>query len=248
MTTEDPAHPSIARQVPATGAGAGGTLLRRILLFGVPLVVGVTSVIHPLSLTNPGHEHEDGIYAQLGDEAGLAVGVHVVQLVMFGLLALSVWVAIRELRGRAAQVSRWALLPFVVFYTAFDSLVGIGTGGLVREGRQLPAADQDAAERLVNAYSESLLTGDPNVFALLGAAAWFVALVAAAVAWHRAGASRLTTAALALGGLVFAIGHPAPFGTIGMAFLLLAYWRLEMVEPKRRGFPRLSEPSQAGRS
>lgn len=234
MTTENPPDPRIARRIPATGAGAGGTLLRRILLLGTPLVAGVVSVIHPGSLTNPGHEHEDGIYAQIGDQANLFLGVHVVQLVVFGLLTLSVWVAIRDLRGLAARISRWALLPFVVFYTAFDSLVGIGTGVLIREGRQLPAADQDAAERLVNAYSDSLLTGDPNVFAFLGAAAWFVALIAAAVAWHRAGASRLTTASLALAGLVFAIGHPAPFGTIGMAFLLLAFWRLEMVEPARR--------------
>lgn len=215
------------------GASRAGALSRRLLLLTVPVVVGVVSVIHPGSLTNPFHEHEEGIYDQLGDEAGLFVAVHIVQLIAFGLLALSVWVAIAGLRGRAAQVGRWALLPFIVFYTAFDALVGIGTGTLVREGREMPAADQAADERLVNAYSDTLITGDPNVFAFIGTTAWFVALVAAAIAWRRAGAGRLTTAALALAGVVFAIGHPAPFGVVGMAFLLLAFWRLEFVEPRR---------------
>jgi hypothetical protein len=233
MTTENSPHPGIAGKTQATGASAGGALLRRVLLLGVPLAVGVVSVIHPGSLTNPGYEDEEGHYAQIGDQADLFITVHIIQMVLFGLLALGVWVAIRELRSVAAQVARWALLPFLVFYTAFDSLVGIGMGTLVREGHQLSAADQDVAERLTNAYGGSLISGDPNVFAFLGSAAWFVALVAATLAWRRAGASALTVAALALGGLVFAIGHPAPTGTIGMVFLLLAFWRLEFVESRR---------------
>jgi len=234
MTTDNPAHAMGSAEAARPDARALGTVLRRTLLLGVPLAVGAISMIHPGSVTNPGHEHEEGLYAQIGDQAELFIAVHVIQMVLFGLLGLSVWVAIRRLRGVAAQVARWALLPFLVFYTAFDSLVGIGTGVLVREGRQMPAADQDVAGGLTNAYGDSLLTGDPNVFALLGSTAWFVALVAAAIAWRRGGASRLTVAALALAGLVFAIGHPAPFGTIGMAFLLIAYWRLELVEPRRR--------------
>ena len=234
MTEEEPMS---SRKQPETIGGEVarplGTLPRRCLLFGVPLLVGIFSLIHPGSLTNPGHDDEEGIYAQLADQADLFIAVHIVQLVLFPLLALSVWVAIRELRGTAAQVARWALLAFAVFYTAFDTLVGIGTGVLVREGRQLPAADQDAAERLVNDYSESLIAGDANVFAYLGSAAWLIALVAAALAWRRAGAGWLTTAALALSGVAFGFAHPAPYGTIGMALLLVAYWRLELKEPSR---------------
>lgn len=246
MSTDNPAQAIVSAEAARPGTGALGTLLRRTLLLGVPLAAGAVSVIHPGSMTNPGHEHEEGLYAQIGDQAELFIAVHVIQMVLFGLLALSVWVAIRQLRGAAAQTARWALLPFLVFYTAFDSLVGIGTGVLVREGRQMSAADQDVAGSLTNAYGDSLLTGDPNVFALLGSAAWFVALIAAAIAWRREGASKLTVAALALAGLVFAIGHPAPFGTIGMAFLLVAYWRLEFVEsrahPPRRSSARRVEP------
>jgi hypothetical protein len=233
MATQNPVPALRAADASRADARATGTLLRRTLLLGVPLAVGVISVIHPGSMTNPGHEHEEGHYAQIGDQADLFIAVHIIQMVLFGLLALSVWVAIRELRGVAAQVGRWALLPFLVFYTAFDSLVGIGMGVLVREGRQLSAADQDVAERLTNAYGGSFLAGDPNVFAFLGSAAWLVAVIAVAIAWRRRGASTLTVAALALAGLVFAFGHPAPFGTIGMAFLLIAYWRLEFVESRR---------------
>jgi len=233
MATQNPAPALGATDVAGPDVRVIGTVARRALLFGVPLAVGAVSLIHPGSVANPTHDHETGYYAQLGDKADLFIAVHIVQMILFGLLALSVWVAVRELRGVAAQVVRWALLPFLVFYTAFDAMVGIGTGVLVREGHRLPAADQDVAERLTNAYGGTLISGDPNVFAFLGSAAWLVALVAAALAWRRGGAGTPTIAALALAGLVFAIGHPAPFGTIGMAFLLLAYWRLELVEPRR---------------
>lgn len=245
MATKDPASALGATGVARPDMRVIGTIARRALLFGVPLAVGAVSLIHPGSIANPTHDDETGHYAQLGDKADQFIAVHIVQMILFGLLALSVWVAIRELRGVAAQVARWALLPFLVFYTAFDAMVGIGTGVLVREGRRLPAADQDVAERLTNAYGDTLITGDPNVFAFLGSVAWFVALVAAALAWRRAGAGTLTVAALALAGLVFAIGHPAPFGTIGMAFLLIAYWRLELVEP-RRGRATAGRPRRVG--
>jgi hypothetical protein len=221
-------------QAATRGVGGTSTLLRRCLLFGVPLAVAVFSLIHPGSLSNTGHEDAEGIYDQLADQADLFIAVHIVQLFLFGLLALSVWMAVAELREVAAQVARWALLPFLVFYSAFDSLVGIGTGVLVRDGHEMPAADQDAVERLVNSYNESFITGDPNVFTYLGTASWLVALIAAAVAWRRAGAGWLTTGALALAGIVFAVGHPSPTGTIGMAILLVAYWRLEFTERGRR--------------
>lgn len=124
-------------------------------------------------------------------------------------------------------MSRVALLVFVVVYTAFDSVQGIAVGVLVQKGQALPEAEQGGAISLIEAYQDSLITGYLNILGGLGSIAWLVALVAAAVALRKAGAGTLAVACLVLAGVVFAIGHPAPFGPIGMVFLLIAAWRLE---------------------
>jgi len=59
----------------------------------------------------------------------------VVQLVLLGLLAATLWLLVEGSSSRAATVCRVALVPFLAFYSAFDAVVGVGTGmtvGLVR--------------------------------------------------------------------------------------------------------------------
>ena len=201
-------------------------LVRRLLLFGVPLAVAALGLIHPGGVTNPGHEG-DTIYHELRDQADLFIAVHLVQLVVFSLLGLTVWFLLRDVRGTAAAVSRVALLVFVVVYTAFDSVQGIAVGVLVQKGQGLPEAEQGGAISLIEAYQDSLITGYLNILGGVGSIAWIVALVAAAVALRKAGAGTLAVACVTLAGVVFGIGHPAPFGPIGMVFLLIAAWRLE---------------------
>ena len=42
--------------------------------------------------------------------------------------AAAVYVLMRDVEGTAARVSRIALIPFVIFYGAFETLQGIGVG------------------------------------------------------------------------------------------------------------------------
>jgi hypothetical protein len=206
-------------------------LARRLLLFGVPLAVAALGLIHPGSITNPA---PDGgtIFRQLQDQADLFIGVHLVQLVVFGLLALVVWCLIDGLEGWVATVSRVALLVFVVVYTALDSVAGIAVGVLVREGHGLQAQEQSGANSLIEAYQDSWITGELNVLGGLGSLAWLIALLAAGGALRRAGAGMLVVGCVILAGVVFAVGHPAPFGTIAMVFLLIAIWGLEAGRPR----------------
>ena len=216
-------------------------LVRRLLLFGVPLAVAALGLIHPGGATNPGHDG-DTIYEQLRDQADLFIAVHLLQLVVFSLLALVVWCLIDGLRGPAATVSRVALLVFAVVYAAFDSVQGIAVGVMVQKGHDLAEAEQGAVRDLIEGYQDSLITGYFNVLGGLGSLAWLVALVAAAVALRRAGAGTLAVVCLVLAGVVFGIGHPAPFGPIGMGFLLIAIWRLEAARRVRAGGPASDEP------
>jgi hypothetical protein len=205
-------------------------LMRRLLLFGVPLAVLVLGLFHPGGLTNPAGDG-DTLFEQLRDQAGLFIVIHLIQLVVFGLLALVVWRLIDGLGGWVATVSRVALLAFVVIYTAFDSVAGIAVGVLVREGHGLRADQQDGAIGLIEAYQDSWITGELNVLGGFGALAWLIALVAAAAALRKAGSGALAVTCLVLAGVVFAVGHPAPFGPIGMVLLLVAIWRQEAAGP-----------------
>jgi hypothetical protein len=218
--------------------------VRRLLLFGVPLTVAALGLIHPGSLTNSVPDG-DTLFQQLRDQADLFIVVHLVQLVVFSLLALVVWCLIDGLHGPAATVSRVALLVFVVFYTAFDSVAGIAVGVLVQKGHELPASDQDGASSLIEAYQDSWITGELNVLALVGTMAWLIALVAAAWALRRAGGGTLAVGCMILSGVVFSIGHPAPFGPIGMGFLLIAIWRLEADRRSKTTGPTSGDPRQS---
>jgi hypothetical protein len=46
------------------------------------------------------------------------------------------------LTSTAARVSRVALLPYLVFYSAFDAVVGLSNGLVVQHGSELPPAEQ----------------------------------------------------------------------------------------------------------
>lgn len=125
----------------------------------------------------------------------------------------------------------------MVIYTAFDSVAGIAVGVLVREGNGLGADDRPGAIALVEAYQDSWITGELNVLGGLGALVWLIALVAAAAALRNAGSGALTVTCLVLAGVVFALGHPAPFGPIGMVLLLVAIWRQEAAGRLRAAAP-----------
>ena len=56
--------------------------------------------------------------------------IHVVQLLLILLLAVAIHWLTDGLTSTAARISRVALLPYLVFYSAFDAGVGRATGWL----------------------------------------------------------------------------------------------------------------------
>ena len=113
------------------------------------------------------------------------------------------------LQSRAATVSRIALVVFLVFYTAYEVTVGLGTGILAEYANGLPAAEQAVVADAIQYYNEDNILGDPmSVSLALGLLGWMVAMIAAAVAFRRSGAGWPLTLLVGLTAL-FAI-HPPP--------------------------------------
>ena len=186
--------------------------LRRVFLVATPLALAIVLWFHP-----PGGEN---VYEGVRDDVGAWLFVHTAFLLFTPLIAIAVFLLLNGLKGRAATVSRVALIFFLVFYTAWEVTIGVGTGILVDYANGLPAAEQAVVADAIQDYNRNAIVADPSVSFVLGALGWFVALVAAAVAFTRAGAGWPVTLLVGFAAL-FAV-HPPPIGPIGLVCLAAA--------------------------
>jgi len=196
--------------------------LRMLVVFGTPVAFATTGFLH-LVPWPAGSAIE--IYTRLRDHATLWIAIHVVQLVLILLLAVAVYWLTEGLTSTAARLSRMALLPYLVFYSAFDTIVGVSRGLVAHYGSQLPAAQQAVLPGVTDALSAIWHPVTFTIF-LIGTLSWAVAVVAAAVALRRAGASWTATIPLALAGVIGAYDHAAPYGPVAMALFLFAAYVL----------------------
>lgn len=192
--------------------------VRRLFLVGIPISFALLLVFHPLP--------DNGIYDGLHDHSRRWQVVHVTQLVFIGLLAVMMYLLVEGTAGRWTTVSRWALLPFVLFYGAFEAVTGIGTGVLIDHARTLPDDEQVVAAGIIEAYWDNRIAGNVSVFSVIGALSWLVAVVGAVVALRRIGAPRSALVLPGLGGLLFAISHAPPFGPVALVLIAAAVVRL----------------------
>ena len=178
---------------------------------GVPLAWAVVLLLHP---TGEG----DDFYPVIADEVTPWLVVHVATLLFVPLLGAVVFLLLRGVEGTAARVSRVALASFVVFYTAWEVVVGIGLGVLTDEVNALPAADRATGASLVEGFADSGLV---RVMELVGTGSLLVALTAAGIAFRGAGASIVVPALFVLAAIPIA-WHVTPFGQFGLALFVVA--------------------------
>jgi hypothetical protein len=184
-------------------------------LIGVPVAWAVLLMFHP------GGEATD-VYASARDDVTAFLVVHLGMLLFIPLMAAAVYLLLRGLPGTAAKVARISLIPFVIFYSAWETLQGIANGVLVDQVNALPEADRGVGAELVQDFAESPLVRDLGVFAVPGSLGLIVALIAAGVALKRE-ADAPTSVAVLLGISGFLItAHPPPFGPTGLALFVAA--------------------------
>jgi hypothetical protein len=187
-------------------------LLRRLFLVATPLAFAVVLLFHP-----PGGE---AVYEGVKDDVGAWLFVHTGFLLLTPLLGIAAYWLLNGLDSRAATVSRVALIFFLVFYTAYEVTVGIGTGILVDYANGRPAAEQAVLADAIQDLNRNAIVSDPSIALVLGALGWAVAMLAAAVAFRRAGAGWLPTVLLGLAS-AFVI-HPPPVGPIALVCFAVA--------------------------
>lgn len=203
------------------------TLLRRLVLLGTPLVLGILEIWHP---TPSGTE---STFDVIVNNADWWFTLHILQLPLFGLMALAVYLLVDGLHGWAATISRIGAWFFLVFYIALDSVLGIAGGVIARGAHRLPADQQALVARQLEEFAFSPIVGGggPSLIGILGPLGWVTAVVGAAIALRRAGVPRLPSILIGLSA-IFAV-HSWPTGSLGLAFFLLGAGLAEYARSKR---------------
>jgi len=188
-------------------------VLRRVVLLGAPLALAILEIFHPERPNSASEAVEQGVWF---------MWFHFIQLPLIGLMALAVYLLTEGLEGRAVMVSRWSIGVFAVFFSAYDAAAGIGTGYALRNAQGLSAGAQEAIYEAVKDMPVlSLIFG----LSIVGTLGWVVALIAAARALRRAGASLGPFILLILAGVFLMGGHPYPAGTLAFgSFFVAAAW------------------------
>jgi hypothetical protein len=196
--------------------------LRRALLLAPPFALAVLEIFHP---------QPDFSVQGLLDASIWFAWFHVIQLVLTGLVALSVMLLAADYGRANAWTTRLGIGAFLVFFGAYDTLAGIGTGLAMHTARDLPGAQQEGVFAVVKDWP-----GVSAVFALsiVGTLGWVVAVGALALAARRLGASRPEWIALALAAVFLMGGHPFPQGTLAFGSLFVAVLIHEWGSPSHK--------------
>src|SRR5690242_5169703 len=122
-----PPRPSMCRPGQPETRMKQPAILRKLVIFGVPLVLGLIETAHPALWPN------DPIFPVVHAIATWWTVLHVLQVPLFALLGLAVLFLIEELKTPFATISRYSIILFIVVYPAFDAAVGISSGLICRK-------------------------------------------------------------------------------------------------------------------
>ena len=195
--------------------------LTRTLPFAAPLALAAMLTFHP------GGEGET-LYEVLSGQGDAAVAVHLTMLVLLAPLAYAAYRLTAGLPGRAATLSRWALVPFVVLFAAWEATQGITMGLLANHADTLAGAERSALAGTIDMLHQSPLLGDAGIVGTLANLSWMVCMVAAAVALRRTGAGALVVTLVSLSALF--VLHAVLIGPIALACLTAAGLLLSRTE------------------
>lgn len=184
--------------------------LRRVLLLVPPLLLAGLEIAHPRPQMN---------VQAIMDASTWFATFHVIQLALIGLVAVSV-LLLADNYGRATSwPTRIGIGMFMVFFSAYDTLAGIGTGLAMRSARGLSAAQQEGVFLVVKDWPG---LAAPFVLSILGTAGWVVAVGGLALAARRQAAPRREWLVLGLAAVFLMAGHPFPGGTLAFGSFFVA--------------------------
>jgi hypothetical protein len=191
------------------------TTALRAFLVGAPLAFAALLTQHPMGTGD--------LYTEVSENVTPWLVVHYGGAVFFPLMALVIWLLIRDVSGRAATIARFALPVYAVFYTVWEAIFGIANGLLANTGNGLSGAERQGVGEAVSDIVSSPIFGEMGVLVSVGSVAWWIGIAGAIMALKQMGVSRAALVLLGLGGLMawhVPIGPPALVCLSAAAYLI----------------------------
>lgn len=206
----EPEPEPVSAEADVPGPDERETWLRRGLFFVAVAGYIVLGVLHPFEI-------------EVGDETTLYLTLHLVQPLFILFLAWGIWLLVKDLPGRAAQVARIAIVPYAIVYSMLDAIAGVALGQLVREAKGTSPADAAVVQRMLDGGTDYI----GMVIFFASGLIWFAAAGSAAIAVKQIGGLG-PTLLMVVGAAIFGIAHPFPPGPIGMTLFGLGLVWLEL--------------------
>ena len=188
-----------------------------IIVFS-PLILGIIEFFHPVGSSN------QTPFQAIAPQVNLWITIHVLQIPLFGLMALSLILMTQNLRGRAVTISKIGVGFFIIFYPVIDSIAGIAGGLLIQNAAKLSPSAQAFMSKQINVlFFDPIVGGSTfSLFAVLGTLGWLVAVLGAAWALLKASVSRVAVIFLFLAAIFFGLSHVPPTGPLGLGCFFIA--------------------------
>ena len=220
-----------------------------LCLLVAPGVLIIIELFHPAGFTqNPGmyeYLHKPEPYNPQFSALGYFgpqwwFTLHMIQTPMVGLVAVGLWLLAGKVgssEGLAATIFAWlsrvATFLFLIYYTALDSIGGIGLGKsieiteqLAREGKLTPEQVMGVAQVLNRTWTNAWVGGVGSFISLTGSWAVFVSTLLLAIALFLT--EKVPWPALILlvaFGWELQVSHTMPHGPIAFGLLIIsAFW------------------------
>lgn len=193
-----------------------------------PVIKKIFTVLVPLLLTaleyyHPYHFMSD-VNHNLLPHLDLWLMIHVLQLALFGGIAVVFFVMIQGIPGVIANLTRFFVWAFAVTYTAYDSVAGIATGSLIRLGVNFPSEDQGVVNKMIQQFYTDPIYG--GMHSILSETASLAALLAvwgcAMTLWMNSKCSKLPLLLYFIAGPVLWNSHAYPYGPIAFGLICIA--------------------------
>lgn len=188
--------------------------VRRLVLFGTPLVLIGLELGHPLL------DHANPI-AMLAPIAVWWIILHILLIPFFVLQGYAFFLLLQGIESWAATLGRFAVMVFISFEIGYDTAVGLTSGIFVSNASTLPLAQQNVIQQALHQlYYNPAIFLSYYILLVFGV----VAICAAVWSLYRVGVPRLPLLVF-LGTLLTAYSHALPYGPLGSAcFLVSVVW------------------------
>jgi hypothetical protein len=233
-----------------------------VCLFIAPMVLLSIELFHPAGFTQ-----DPGAYQYLSEAEphtaqhkaldyfgpGWWVLLHMIQTPMVGLVAVGLWLLqlslIRPMDSLGARIFAWlsgiSTFVFVIYYTALDSIGGVGLGRsieaterLAAEGRLTPEQVQGVALVLNTIWTDPIIGGVGSYISLTGSWAIFFATLFAAAALFLANRAPWPSLIILVAfGWELQLSHAMPHGPIAFGLLIISASEFGLQGAENNGFP-----------